>query len=117
MRTVAVFLGAAGATIAYGAAMEFAYFGPGTRQFFAGMVATPAGMLMVMAAASLWVEYRRAGAIMVIAGVFMLVATVAATYIDVMGPPATILGAVAGLLALTTARRQLVSTTHAKSHP
>ena len=103
-RLSALFLGLVGGTIAYGAAMEFAYFGPGTPQFIAGLVATPAGLLMVIAAASLWMAHRRTRAITMIAGMFMLIATAIATYLDVMGPPATILGIVGGLVALIAAK-------------
>jgi hypothetical protein len=49
MKILAILMLLSGAAVSTGAALEFAYFGPGTPQFVAGLVATPAGILAVSA--------------------------------------------------------------------
>lgn len=106
MKVTAVILAVAGALIGTGAALEFAYFGPGTPQFWAGVVATPAGALMMVAAVALWAEWRRARTLVLISGFTMLAATAWSTYLDVMGPPAILIGVIASLTAFVVARRR-----------
>ena len=105
MKVAAVMLAIAGAAIGTGAALEFAYFGPGTPQFWAGVIATPAGGLMLASAAALWRASPNAATIVSVAGLAMLAATVVSTYLDVMGPPAILIGALSSLLAFVVARR------------
>jgi len=91
--------------IAYGAAMEFRYFGPGTPQFLAGLVATPAGLLGAAAAVALW----RSGEpswFVVATATALLAATLIATALDVMGPLATLLGLIGSIPPLVLGVRR-----------
>ena len=106
MKLVAVTMMVAGALTGYGGAMEFVYFGPGTPQFSAGLLATPAGILAVAGGILLWRQQWQARRFVVSAGIIMLAATVAATGLDVMGPPATVIGAIGGLAPLIWAWRR-----------
>ena len=95
-----------GAVIGTGAAMEFAYFDPGTRQFTAGMIATPAGALMMLAAARVWRAGHAARRWALSGGIAMAMATIAATALDVMGPPAQLIGVAGAATAFLSTRSQ-----------
>jgi hypothetical protein len=89
-----------GAIVGAGAANEFRYFGPGERQFWVGVFTTPASVLFIVAGVLLWLRGRDARRVVLLAGAIMAGATVAATALDVMGPPATLLGVVGSLAAV-----------------
>lgn len=100
MKLVAILMVLAGVLIGAGAAHEFWYFGPETRQFWVGVFATPAGFFFTIAGILLWRRGSGARRIVLIAAVVLASATVAATGLDVMGPPATLIGVVSSLVAL-----------------
>ena len=99
MKFVAVLMVLIGVAIGTGAVLEFRYFGPGTRQFWAGVFAAPAGAFFTIAGILLWRRGLGARRTVLLAGLAMACATVAATALDVMGPPATLLGIVGALVA------------------
>lgn len=105
MKIVAVIMLLTGAAIGAGGALEFVYFGPGTRQFWAGVIATPAGILFTVVGILLWRERRGVRRFVIATGLVMLTATIAATALDVMGPLATLTGVVGGLAPLIWAWR------------
>ncbi len=92
-----------GAIIGTGAALEFRYFGPGEKQFWVGAFTTPAGVLFLVAGILLWRRGRDVKRLALFAGVVMVLATVAATALGVMGPPATLLGVVGSVAAMVWA--------------
>ena len=94
------------AAVGTGGALEFRYFGPGTPQFYAGVITVPAGVAGIGAAALLWRRGRRAIRAVAVAAVALLVATIAATALDVMGPPATLIGLVGGIIPLAWSLRK-----------
>lgn len=99
MKLVAVLMVIVGAIIGTGAALEFRYFGPEARQFWVGVFTTSAGVFFTVAGILLWRRGRNARRLVLLAGAFMACATIAATALDVMGPPATLLGVVGSLVA------------------
>lgn len=100
MKFVAILMVLAGILIGAGAAHEFWYFGPEARQFWVGVFATAAGFFFIIAGILLWRRGSDARRIVLIAALAMASATVAATALDVMGPPATLMGVVSALVAL-----------------
>ena len=100
MKLVAGVMLLTGAILGAGAAMEFAYFGPAARQFWVGVFTTPASILFAGAAVLLWRRGPQVRRMVLIAAVVMLAATIAATALDVMGPPATLIGVLGSLAAL-----------------
>ena len=100
MKFVAALLVLVGVVIGTGAVLEFRYFGPETRQFWAGVIATPAGAFFTVAGILLWRRGRGARRIVLAAGLIMACATVATTALDVMGPPATLLGIIGAFVAM-----------------
>lgn len=105
MKLVAVLMVITGVIIGAGAALEFRYFGPEARQFWVGVFTTPAGVLFIVAGSLLWRRGRDVRQVVLLAGVVMAGATIAATALDVMGPPATLLGVVGSLVAVGWAWR------------
>ncbi len=105
MKFVAVLMVLIGLVIGWGAAMEFRYFGPDARQFWVGVFTTPAGVFFIIAGILLWRRGQAARRPVLVAGLAMACATVAATALDVMGPPATLLGIVGALAAVGWAWR------------
>ena len=105
MKLVAALLVLVGVIIGTGAVLEFRYFGPGTRQFWAGVIATPAGAFFTVAGVLLWRRGQDARRIVLVAGLVLACATVAATALDVMGPPATLLGVIGAFVAMGWAWR------------
>lgn len=104
MKTIALLMLISGAAVATGAALEFAYFGPWTPQFIAGLIGTPAGLLGIAGGISLW-RHRQASRHTGWCAGSLLAGTVACTALDVMGPPATVLGLLGSLPALFWAWR------------
>lgn len=100
MRFVAILMVLTGLAIGIGGALEFWYFGPETKQFWVGIFAAPAGFYFTVAGILLWWRGSDARRIVLIAALVMASATVAATALDVMGPPATLVGMVSSLVAL-----------------
>jgi len=105
MKFVAVLMVFIGVVIGTGAALEFRYFGPETRQFWVGVFTTPAGVFFTFAGILLWRRARGGRRIVLLAGLVMACATVAATALVVMGPPATLLGIIGALMAMGWAWR------------
>ena len=100
MKAMSVLMVIVGVIIGVGALLEFRYFGPETTQFWAGVVGSPAGVLFVVAGILCWRRSRSARRVIVLAGVVMGCATWIATALDVMGPPATLIGSVGAFAAL-----------------
>jgi hypothetical protein len=100
MNIVALIMVLAGLTIGVGAALEFGYFGPEAVQFWVGVFATPAGFFFALAGVLLWWRGQSVRRLVMLAGLIMVAATIAATALAVMGPPATIVGLASALTAL-----------------
>ena len=92
MRFISILMVLAGLLIGAGAAHEFWYFGPESRQFWVGVFATPAGFFFAFAGILLWRRGSGARRVVLIAALVLAIATVAATALRVMGPPATLVG-------------------------
>ena len=105
MKFVAALLVLVGVVIGTGAVLEFRYFGPETRQFWAGVIATPAGAFFTVTGILLWLRGLGVRRLVLVAGLVMACATVAATAFDVMGPPATLLGIIGAFVAMGWAWR------------
>ena len=99
MKFIAVLMVLVGVVIGTGAVLEFRYFGPEARQFWVGVFTTPASVFFIVAGILLWCRGRGARRLVLMAGLVMACATVAATALDVMGPPATLLGIIGALAA------------------
>lgn len=100
MKVIAVLMVLISMVIGTGAVLEFRYFGPEARQFWVGVFTTPASVFFIIAGILLWRRGRDARRVVLMAGLVMACATVAATALDVMGPPATLLGIIGALAAL-----------------
>jgi hypothetical protein len=108
---VAVVMLVTAAVVGTGAALEFAYFGPESTQFWVGVFTVPASVFFAVAALAFWRSLRAARTLVVIAAVLMLAATSAATRLDVMGPPATLLAVIGSLVALEFGWRRSIHST------
>lgn len=100
MKAVAVLMVLIGLVIGAGAVMEFRYYGPESEQFWVGVFTTPAALFFVIAGVMLWLRGARVRRIVLLAALFMCAATIAATALRVMGPPATLTGMFGVLVAL-----------------
>lgn len=100
MKVVAVLMVLIGAAIGVGAALEFGYFGPESRQFWVGVFTTPASLFFVVAGVLLLLRGLRVRRTVLLAALLMAAATIAATMLQVMGPPATLLGMIGVVAAL-----------------
>jgi hypothetical protein len=100
MKILAVFMVLAGLTIGAGAALEFVYYGPEATQFWLGVFAMPAGFFFALAGVLLYFRGPDARRLVLLAGVIMATATIAATALEVMGPPATIVGMTSALASI-----------------
>ena len=100
MKIVAIVMVLAGLTIGAGGALEFSYFGPEATQFWVGVFATPAGFFFALVGVLLWWRGPSVRRLVMLAGLIMAAATIAATALGVMGPPATIVGLASALTAL-----------------
>ena len=98
MKAVAVVMVLIGVVIGWGAVMEFRSYGPDAVPFWVGVFVTPASAFFVLAGVLLWLRGQRARSIVVLSAVIMAAATVAATMLHVMGPPATLMGMI-GVIA------------------
>ncbi len=105
MKLVASLMALIGVVIGTGAVLEFRYFGPDARQFWVGVFTTPAAVFFTVAGILLWRRGRGARRVVLAAALVMACATVAATALDVMGPPATLLGVVGAVAAAGWAKR------------
>jgi hypothetical protein len=106
MKIVAALMTVVGILLCVGALMEFVYFGSDTAQFWAGVLAAPAGALFSVAGGVLWRRGPAARRLVRLSAVVMIAATVGATALDVMGPPATLLGALVPTAALLVTWRR-----------
>lgn len=100
MKAIAVVMVLVGATLAYGAILEFVYYGPEWRQFWVGVFTTPAGLFFAHAGVMLWLRGQRVRWTVLLSAFAMLSATIAATALEVMGRPATLMGVIGSLLAI-----------------
>jgi hypothetical protein len=100
MKIIALVMVLAGFTIGAGAALEFRYYGPEATQFWVGVFATPAGFFFALVGVLLWWRGPGVRRLVMLAGLIMATATIAATALGVMGPPATIVGLASALTAL-----------------
>ena len=100
MNIVALVMVLAGLTIGVGAALEFVYYGPEAVQFWVGVFATPAGFFFALVGVLLWWRGPSVRRLVMLAALIMATATIAATALGVMGPPATIVGIASALTAL-----------------
>ena len=107
MKITAVLMTAVGIVLCAGALMEFVYFGPDTAQFWAGVLAAPAGALFAFSGGVLWRRGLAARRLVRITAVLMIAATAGATALAVMGPPATLLGVLVPVAALVATRRRV----------
>ena len=92
MKIVAALMVLIGVVLGYGAVMEFRYFGSDAVQFWVGVFVTPASALFALAGVLLWLRGHRMRRFALLAAFVMACATVAATALSVMGPPATLMG-------------------------
>jgi hypothetical protein len=100
MKAVAVLMVLIGVVIGGGAVQEFRYFGPDAEQFWVGVFTAPAGLFFVIAGVMLWFRGRSVRGMVLLAALFMFAATIAATALRVMGPPATLMGMIGVLVAV-----------------
>ena len=100
MKIVAVLMVLIGVVIGQGAIQEFRYFGPESEQFWVGFFTTPAALFFVIAGVMLWLRGHSVRRIVLLAALGMCAATIAATVLRVMGPPATLMGMIGVLVAL-----------------
>jgi len=106
MRWLAALMVVSGTVVGWGGALEFRYFGSGTPQFTAGLCVVPAGVLSIVAGLMLWTRGAQAKSAVIAGAAALLAGTVAATALDVMGPPATMVGTVGGVVPLVWALRR-----------
>ncbi|MCU1326691.1 MAG: hypothetical protein JWN34_2061 [Bryobacterales bacterium] len=106
MKVISVLMVLVGLVLGIGAALEFQYFGPSSTQFWVGVFTTPASLFFVAAGIALWLRGTAVLGVVLTASVAMAAATVAATFLRVMGPPATILGLAGAGIAFCWARRE-----------
>ena len=100
MKIVAVLMVLIGVTLAYGAILEFGYFGPDSLPFWVGVFTTPAGTFFAVAGVMLWLRGHRVRGIVLLSALLMASATIAATALKVMGPPATLMGVIGSLVVI-----------------
>ena len=100
MKVLAAVMVFVGIVLAYGALMEFRFYGPDDRAFWVGVFTTPASIYFTLAGILLWRRGAAAGGIVLTAGLAMAAATIGATVLRVMGVPATLMGVIGALLAI-----------------
>lgn len=100
MKIVAVLMVLVGVTLAYGAILEFEYYGPESRAFWVGVFTTPAGTYFAIAGVMLWVRGQRVRRTVLLSALLMASATIAATALHVMGILALLMGMFASLVAI-----------------
>ena len=100
MKILAAFMVLVGFVIGAGAVLEFFYYGPEDTAFWVGVFTSPAGLFFALVGVLLWLRGPGIRRLVVLAALVMAAATIAATVLRVMGPPATILGMAGALGAL-----------------
>jgi len=100
MKAVAILMVVIGVVIGAGAVDEFRYFGPESRQFWVGAFTIPASVFFVIAGVMLWLRGVRVRRTVLFAALVMCTATIAATVLHVMGPPATLMGMIGVLVVI-----------------
>lgn len=100
MKAVAVLMVLVGIVIGMGAIAEFRYYGPESEQFWVGVFTTPAAAFFVVAGVLLWLRGVRVRQIVLVAAILMASATIGATVLKVMGPPATLMGMIGALVVV-----------------
>lgn len=100
MKIAAVFMVLTGLVIGEGALREFGYYGPEHTAFWVGVFTTPASLFFVAAGVLLWFRGPSVRRLVLLAGLIMATATIAATALKIMGPPATLTGLAGALVAL-----------------
>ena len=100
MKIVAVLMVLIGATSAYGAILLFGYHGPDWQPFWVGVFTTPAGIFFAVAGVMLWLRGHRVRGIVLLSALLMASATIAATALGVMGPPAALMGVIGTLVVI-----------------
>lgn len=100
MKAVAIVMVLIGVTLGYGALAEFRYFGPESEQFWVGVFTTPAAAFFAVAGVLLWLRGLRMRSTVLVAALLMCSATIAATALRVMGPPATLMGMIGVLVVV-----------------
>ena len=100
MKIVAVLMVVIGVVLGVGAALEFRDFGPDASQFWVGVFTAPAAAFFALAGVLLWVRGHSTRGVVLTAALVMAAATIAATVLKVMGPPATLMGMIGALVAV-----------------
>ena len=100
MKIVAVFMVLTGLVIGAGAVREFGHFRPEHTSFWVGVFTTPASLFFVAVGVLLWFRGPGIRRLVMLAGLVMATATVAATALATMGLPATLTGLAGALVAL-----------------
>jgi hypothetical protein len=98
MKVIAVVMILIGVAIGAGAALELLFYGPDSTEFWVGVLTTPAGLFFVVAGVLLWLRGRNVRRTVLLAAFFLATATTVATVLQVMGPPATLIGMIGGLV-------------------
>lgn len=99
MKIVAALMNLIGLVLGAGAVLEFQHFSADAKPFWVAVFMTPASAFFVLAGVLLWLYGQRVRKIVVLSAIVMAAATVAATMLHVMGPPATLMGMI-GVIAV-----------------
>ena len=100
MKIVAALMVLIGVVLGRGAVAEFEYFGPDETPFWVGVFATPASAFFVLAGVLLWWRGQSMRRTALVAALIMAAATIAATILRVMGPPATLMGLIGAIVVV-----------------
>ena len=100
MKIIAALMIITGVVLGAGALDEFRYFGPNTKQFWVGAFMTPASIFFIVGAVMLWRRATRARRVVMIAASVLIIAIIAAKVLDVIGPPAILIGVIVALISL-----------------
>ena len=100
MKIVAVFMVLTGLAIGGGAVREFGNFRPEHTAFWVGVFTIPASLFFVGVGVLLWFRGPSVRRLVMLAGLVMATATIAATALATMGRPATLTGLAGALVAL-----------------
>jgi hypothetical protein len=100
MKAVGLLMVLIGVTLGIGAIMEFFYFGPEASQFWVGVFTTPAAAFFAVAGVVLCLRGLSGRSIVFLSALLMCTATIAATALGAMGPPATLMGMIGSLVVV-----------------
>ena len=100
MKAVAVLMVLIGIVIGQGAVNEFRFYGPESEVFWVAVFTTPVSVFFVVAGVLLWLRGVRVRQTVLLAAILMASATIAATVLKVMGPPATLMGMIGVLVVV-----------------